>query len=1076
MLIPQVIRTKITPPTPSVRDLYRQRVALALGEAIHYRLTLLHASAGYGKSTALTSLAQGDRPIIWYQITEDDNDLFVFLLHLLHATQLALPHIDNLPIPLIEGWDNIQDPLPIVEIIHQYLNALSSSLTEPTILVLDDIHLVADVPEIAHALDRLIGLAPSDLRVLLSSRLPVQLPNLSRWQVRGDVLSIDHNILKFNRDEISVLFAQQYDYKLTESEVDSLTQLTEGWAIALQLAWQSLRSGAVASIDEVMNRGGKSLGSLFEVLTQEVMQRQPEDIQEFLRISASLRVMTPSACDALRDASDSEALLDYLRRHELFVVDLGEGGLRYHHIFHRYLRGQTDAKQRQAWHQRAALYYQKYADFDTAIYHLFLAEDENQAANLLNSFGARLLATGRLDTLAAHLDNLSPETLHQHPALLSYLGDLARLHSRFQEALGWYQQAETLCTERGLSDGLGRSLRGQARVYLDTVSPSRAEELLQQALRISDGTADRESQARLYQLLAENKLNAGKVEDAEKLHQQAEALVREGPADSQLRIRVLLRTGRLAEAKKQLEELAETEQHDPVHTPRAHRETQLLLSIIYAMQGDAKKAYQSALEGIQRGEEFNSPFVTAVGHMRLGHALMLLSETKEYAQSREQFEKAIEISRTLAIPRLRVEACWGLCRTYGSQENLTEARKAAHEGIELANLAGDEWNASLARLTMGANLILAELYEEAADWLGQAVRGFRECSDPFGANAARLWLCLGWYRQNDLERISQTLPDLLTTCRQHTYDYLFTRPTLLGLPDERLAVPLLILAREHGWEGTYPKKLLNALGLSEIKSHPGYQLKVHTLGAFQAWRGEQEIAHNGWRREKTRQLFQILLTYRQNPLNRDQLCEHLWPGMDPETSQRNFKVALNTLYNVLEPNREAGSESTYIVRVGTSYTLRPEADIWLDSAQFLQKIRQSENILPENPQQAMALMKTSLDIYRGEYLPNARYETWAAAEREQLSVLYLRTADQYCELSLKENNLEETIELCQQILSYDNCWERAYRYLMLAYDQLGDHGQVARTYQRCLETLNKELDVRPAPETEELYRRLTDNE
>ena len=1072
MLIPRVIRTKITPPTPSARVLQRSRIVEAFAEIPYYRLTLLQASAGYGKSTILTSLAQ-EKSVIWYQVTEEDNDLFVFLLHLLHATQLAIPDIESLPIPLLEGWDNTQDPLPMVEIIHQYLNALSGSLDDPTILILDDVHLVADIPEIAHALDRLIGLAPSELKVLLSSRLPIKLPNLPRLQARGDVLFIDHNTLKFTKDEIFELFAQQYDHKLAAEEVESLAKLTEGWAIALQLTWQSLRSGAVTSLEDVLSRGAKSRSSLFEVLTHEVMQHQPEEIQEFLRISATLRVMTQTACNAIRESTDSAEILEHLRQHELFVVDMGNGELRYHHIFHRFLQGQTDLDQRKSWHKKAATFYQEQKDTDSAIYHLFLAEDFHQAATLLGTYGPRLLAMGRLDTLAAHLDNFSPEMLHQHPVLLTYLGDLARLRSRFQDALGWYQQAETLCKERGFTDGLSRSLRGQARVYLDTVSPRRAEELLQQALRVSDGTADREAQARLYQLLAENKLDTGEVEKAEELRHQAEALMREGPADSQLLIRVLLRTGRIREAQEQLEALAETERREPVRVARSHRETLLLLSFIYAMQGNHQDAYATATDGIQRGEALNSPFITAVGHMRLGHAVMLGPEPDHFSKSREQFEKAIEISRTLAIPRLRVEACWGLCRTYGYQGDLDQATKIALEGIELARQAGDEWIASLVRMTMGASLTLAERYEEAADWLRQAVRGFRECSDPFGINAAQLWLCLGRYCQGDIERLSQNLASVLSVCRQQKYDFLFTRPTLLGFPDERLVIPLLILAREKGWEGAYPEKLLNDLGLGGIKSHPGYQLKAHTLGTFQVWRGSQEIPHNGWRREKTRQLFQIFLTYRQTPLNREQLCEHLWPGVDPETSQRNFKVALSTLYNVLEPNREAGSDSAFIVREGATYALRPEADIWIDAEQFLLTIHQNERDLPEDPNDALILVEDALALYGGEYLPDARYETWAAAEREHLSVLFLRTADQYCDLSLKNNNIEGAINLCQTILSYDNCWERAYRHLMTAYDQLGDHGQVARIYQRCLDTLKEELDVLPAPETEELYQRLT---
>jgi LuxR family maltose regulon positive regulatory protein len=88
-------------------------------------------------------------------------------------------------------------------------------------------------------------------------------------------------------------------------------------------------------------------------------------------------------------------------------------------------------------------------------------------------------------------------------------------------------------------------------------------------------------------------------------------------------------------------------------------------------------------------------------------------------------------------------------------------------------------------------------------------------------------------------------------------------------------------------------------------------------------------------------------------------------------------------------------------------------------------------------------------------------------------VLFLRSADRLSELHLSQEHWEETIDICQRILSFDNCWERAYRHLMLAFYSLGDRGQTARTYQRCVQTLRAELDVAPSPETEALYKRLT---
>ena len=672
----------------------------------------------------------------------------------------------------------------------------------------------------------------------------------------------------------------------------------------------------------------------------------------------------------------------------------------------------------------------------------------------------------------AYLDELPPDILQAHPNLLTYLGDLTRLHSRFQEALGWYQQAEAIWREQGLPEGIGRALRGQARIYLDTVNPSRAEEILQQALRLSDGTADREAQARLYELLAENKLNAGKPQEAEQLRQQAQALRQEGPHDSELLFRVLIRTGRLEEARTKLEARAQAEQKNPVQTPRAHRETQLLLAIIYAFQGQAERAYQTAVEGTRRGVELDSPFVIAVGHMRQGHGLMLLPGQDRYTRARAQFEKTIEYSMSLAIPRLRIEANWGLCRAYGYQGDLTKAQELAQKGIEIATQYGDEWIASLIRLALGASFTMASRYESAGDWLERAARGLLECSDPFGYTAARLWQCLAWYRQGDLERVRQALSEVLASCQSHQFDYLFTRPTLLGPPSERILIPLLVLARDQGWEADYAIRLLKAIGLSDLTTHPGYQLRAITLGSFQTARGAQVVTATGWRREKSRQLFQLLITYRHAPLDRDQILEYLWPGVAPSIAGRNFKVALSTLYNVLEPERVAGSDSAYILREGKIYGIRPGADLWIDTEEFINALDDADKRTKDDSA-ALPFLEKALALYQGEYLPEVRYENWTAEEREHLSVRFLRAADRLSEIYLNMSHPEAVVDLCQQILAQDNCWERAYRHLMLAYNQLGDHGQVARTYQRCVQTLRTELDVAPAHQTETLFRDLT---
>jgi len=453
--------------------------------------------------------------------------------------------------------------------------------------------------------------------------------------------------------------------------------------------------------------------------------------------------------------------------------------------------------------------------------------------------------------------------------------------------------------------------------------------------------------------------------------------------------------------------------------------------------------------------------------MRQGHALNVSanSRNENFARALDEFEKSVKISRTLDVSRLLVEADWGLCRTYGYRGDLHRAQACAQEAVEIATQAGDEWIASLTRLTMGASLMLAARYEAAEDWLNRAIAGFQECSDPFGRSAARLWLALGYFKQKQFERLAQVLPEILAACQQNGYYFLFTRPSLLGVSDERILVPLLLYARAQGWETAYVDRLLEVMNLSGVTIHPGFRLRVHTLGSFQVQRGIEAIPSNGWRRESARQLFQLLITYRHAPLDRDQVCEYLWPEADPATAQRNFKIALNTLYQVLEPERDPGSESAFILREGSTYSLRPNADLWLDADQFVDAARGAR-------QSDAQLLQQAIDSYPGEYLPETLYETWAAEERERLASLFLESADRLAELLLQQNKYAEVIELCQRVLLQDNCWERAYRHLMTAYENLGDRGQVGRAYQRCAQVLREKLDISPAPETRELYEKL----
>ncbi|MGQ9839584.1 MAG: AfsR/SARP family transcriptional regulator [Anaerolineae bacterium] len=161
------------------------------------------------------------------------------------------------------------------------------------------------------------------------------------------------------------------------------------------------------------------------------------------------------------------------------------------------------------------------------------------------------------------------------------------------------------------------------------------------------------------------------------------------------------------------------------------------------------------------------------------------------------------------------------------------------------------------------------------------------------------------------------------------------------------------------------------------------------------------------------------------------------------------------------------------MRDGSTYRLRPEADLWLDAEAFRTACEGGLRLLAAGKaDEGLAQLRSGLALYRGDYLPDALYEDWASEERERLLALYLRTADRLATELIARQAYDEGLQLCEAILTRDVCWERAYRLMMAAYAAQGNCGQALKTYSRCMDALRRELDVAPSAETRALYRRL----
>src|SRR4051812_19999190 len=230
-----LLNTKLN--VPPVRPSHVQRIELIhkLNRLQDYKLALIVASAGYGK-TALVSewIAQSPIGAVWFSIDAGDHDPVRFWDYVIAAIQTMYPDIGEQTLTLLHE----PQPLPIETILSSLINELSA-LPDLLTIVLDDYHVI-ESPPIHEGVAFLVEHMPAQIRFIMTTRIDPPLP-LARMRVRSQLLELRSVDLRFSLPQIETFFTDVMGLTLTTDEVTALDTRVEGWIAGLQLAGLALQ-------------------------------------------------------------------------------------------------------------------------------------------------------------------------------------------------------------------------------------------------------------------------------------------------------------------------------------------------------------------------------------------------------------------------------------------------------------------------------------------------------------------------------------------------------------------------------------------------------------------------------------------------------------------------------------------------------------------------------------------------------------------------------------------------------------------------------------------------------------------
>jgi len=474
MAIP-LLRTKLyIPPVradPSMRRgprlVSRPRLVERLDEGLRLgrKLTLLSAPAGFGKTTLIGEwVHRSDVPAAWLSLDKADNDPVRFLTYLAAAIQTVMPEGGSSALAMM------QSPQPPGA--ETMLTALINDLAErpgpdeqnpPVVLALDDYHEIA--AEAVHsALTFLLDHLPPQLHLVVATRVDPPWP-LARLRARQEVTELRAGDLRFTPEEVVAFLNGVMGLNLSAESISLLDARTEGWIAGLQMAALSMegRDDAVAFIRAFSG----SHRFVLDYLVEEVLDRQPGEMQEFLLKTSILDRLTASLCDAVADREDSQTMLTRLERANLFLVPLDDERhwYRYHRLFADLLRSRLERlhpDQVPALHGRASTWYSERKLITPAISYALQADDIDQLERLVMPDALAAGFYGELYTLIGSIEKLPGDVVRSRPWLSIAYAWALRSAGRLDDAESSLRDVEAILGDRYAADGV-EDAAGQTR-------------------------------------------------------------------------------------------------------------------------------------------------------------------------------------------------------------------------------------------------------------------------------------------------------------------------------------------------------------------------------------------------------------------------------------------------------------------------------------------------------------------------------------------------------------------------------------------------------------------------------------
>ncbi len=415
-----LIRTKLEPPAPTDRLIPRHRLRKRLPTLLKSRLTLVHAPAGFGKTSLLAEWARCLRTqnvrVAWLSVDEEDAEPLQFFAYLTAALEASGIEVGHLGPAAARGFPDV----PVTSIVAALTGAIERS-TARTVVIIDDYHRLAAHrargDAVGAALSRLIETLAARISFVIAGRSRPSLPD-SATRRSSAWLEIGADELRFTGEETRRML-KPGAAALSDEELSRLADGADGWAIALATVrqWLGAGWGAERVLAALANPGT----DLHAYLTEQILRSLDPGQRELLRRTCIVDRFSRELAVALCPDENVDEIIASLERKDLLIShwDGGERWLRYHRLLSdtalAELRSEARGNER-SLHRAAAEWFFAAGLYAEAVRHALATGDDDLLAGLFERAGGWwLVVAGNIGLARNALTRIPVSVLRKFP-------------------------------------------------------------------------------------------------------------------------------------------------------------------------------------------------------------------------------------------------------------------------------------------------------------------------------------------------------------------------------------------------------------------------------------------------------------------------------------------------------------------------------------------------------------------------------------------------------------------------------------------------------------------------------------